>query len=64
MGHLFQSECWENIVVGITCGLIMALPVNCPLHHDVDDKIYPGFIATYLIFRQVRALVLFGDKLR
>ena len=25
MGHLFQDEWWVNNVVGITCGLLMAM---------------------------------------
>jgi len=28
MGHVFQAKCWENTLVGITCGLIMAMEIG------------------------------------
>jgi len=28
MGHIFQFEWWENIVVGITYGLLMAMEIG------------------------------------
>ena len=28
MGHIFQVECWEKIIVGFTCGLIMAMEIG------------------------------------
>jgi len=27
MGHVFQVECWENMIVGITCDLTMAMEI-------------------------------------
>ena len=28
MGHIFQVECWEKIIVGITCCLIMTMEIG------------------------------------
>ena len=28
MGHIFQVEWWENIILGITCGLLMAMEIG------------------------------------
>jgi len=28
MGHTFQTKCWENILVGITYGLLMAMEIG------------------------------------
>lgn len=28
MGHIFQVECWANTLVGITCGLFMAMEIG------------------------------------
>ena len=28
IGHVFQAKCWENTIMGIACGLLMAMEIG------------------------------------
>ena len=38
MGHIFQDDWWENIIVGITHGLIMAMEIGKGIEKKRGNK--------------------------